>query len=59
MKQGAMATDNAAKLNKIAVLRRRHQVLSIYPRVGGREVWAVTALDDEQAETCLMLREEY
>jgi hypothetical protein len=41
------------------VLNRRGQVLSVYPDVGGQEVWAVSTLDGDRAETCLMTDAEY
>ena len=51
--RGCLATDDDAKLNKIAVLKGRGRVLSVYD-----EYWVVTESNGKDVETTVLLGEE-
>ena len=57
IEQGELATDESAKLNKIALLTRRGQVMSAYRTRKGAELWVLTTLGNQ--ETVVMLPDEY
>jgi hypothetical protein len=59
MREECFATSDEKKLNKISVTKKRGRVLSIYPEVGGKVVWVITELDGGQAETTVLLCNEY
>jgi hypothetical protein len=59
MRDGCFATSIEGKLNKISVTKKQGRVLSIYPKVGGENVWVLTDLDGGQAETTVLLGNEY
>jgi hypothetical protein len=55
--QGELATDQTAKLNKIALHTRRGQVMSAYRTRKGADLWVLTTLVNH--ETVVMLPDEY
>jgi hypothetical protein len=56
---GCFVTDDEAKLNKISLVRGRGRVHSIYRTHQGDEIWVMTDSNGRDAETTLMLAEEY
>jgi hypothetical protein len=57
IEQGELATDESAKLNTIALLTRRGQVMSTYRTGKCADLWVVTTLGNH--ETVVMLPREY
>jgi hypothetical protein len=55
--QGELASDQTAKLNKIALHTRRGQVMSAYRTRKGADLWVLTTLGNQ--ETVVMLPDEY
>jgi hypothetical protein len=57
IEQGELATDESAKLNMIALLTGRGQVMSAYRTGKGENLWVLTTLGKH--ETVVMLPAEY
>jgi hypothetical protein len=55
--QGELATDQSAKLNKIALVTQRGQVMSAYRTRKGAELWVLTTLGND--ETVVIVPDEY
>jgi len=55
--QGELATDDAAKVNKISLHTRRGKVMSAYRTRKGVDLWVLTTLGND--ETVVMLPDEY
>ena len=57
---GAMATDDGAKLNRLAVdANNGSRVLSTYVLADGTRLWVSTEGEGKHRNTCVLLPEEY